>query len=360
VSGLALELPAADLEALRFKVKKLTDDRPGTYRMLDASGRILYVGKAKALRTRLLSYFRAKYPGDKAARILHATADIQFEPAPSEFAAALSELTQIRAHRPTFNVAMNRTKRHGFVVLTDEVAPRLIATSSPERHLGRTYGPLPSPTRLKEAVRTLNDLLGMRDCRADMPVHYAEQGELFAEPRRAACPRFDFGSCAGPCAGLVSETEYRSRGEFAAAFLEGRTVSPIGKTIAEMQARSDAGDFERALHWRQKFEALEWLIASVARARVGEDALSFVYREPGDRGAAMAYLIIRGEIRAVYPDPVTPIEREAFEGVVRDQLALDQPEVGRVEPERLHQRLLVASWFRTHPDAWRRTTPLSN
>ena len=70
--SLALPLPATDLEALRFRVKRLADDRPGTYRMLGADGRVLYVGKAKALRTRLLSYFRASYPEDKGARILHA------------------------------------------------------------------------------------------------------------------------------------------------------------------------------------------------------------------------------------------------------------------------------------------------
>src|SRR5688572_20542417 len=101
--------------------------------MLDASGKVLYVGKAKALRTRLLSYFRASYPEDKAARILHAASDIRFDPSPGEFAAALTELQLIRTHRPPFNVAMNRNKKHGFVVLTDEPAPRLLVTATPER-----------------------------------------------------------------------------------------------------------------------------------------------------------------------------------------------------------------------------------
>jgi excinuclease ABC subunit C len=356
VTSLALALPAADLEALRFRVKRLADDRPGTYRMLDASGRVLYVGKAKALRTRLLSYFRASYPDDKAARILHAASDIRFDPSPGEFAAALTELSLIRTHRPPFNVAMNRNKRHGFLVLTDEPAPRLLMSTTPERHRGRVYGPLPSPNRLREAVRVLLDLLALRDCRADMTMHYAEQSELFSEPRRAACPRFDFGTCLGPCAGRITAATYHERAQAAADFCEGRSIRPLDRIVSEMTARADSGDFERALYWRNRFEALEWLMGTMARTRAAVDALTFVYRDPGERGDARAYLIIRGEVRASYPDPSTPLEREAFAGVIRDELAVEPGPIGRVDPAKLHQQLLVMSWFRNRPDAWRRTS----
>lgn len=358
MSSLALALPATDLEALRLRVRRLAEDRPGTYRMLDATGRVLYVGKAKQLRTRLMSYFRAEYPHDKAARILHAASEIAFDYAPSEFAAALNELKLIRKHRPTFNVAMNRSRQYGFLVLTDEPAPRLLPTASPERHPGRVYGPIPSRRRAQAGARVLSDLLGLRDCRADMPVLYAEQGDLFAEPRRAACPRFEFRTCLGPCAGLVVESSYREQAELAAAFCDGRSVRPVDRIITEMTTRSDAGDFEGALRWREKFEALEWLLAATTRARTTLELLTFVYRDPGSNGDARAYLIIGGEVRACYPDPVSPIEREAFAAVVRDEREKPAPMTGRISPERLHERLLVMSWFRTRPDAWRRTQPL--
>jgi excinuclease ABC subunit C len=202
------------------------------------------------------------------------------------------------------------------------------------------------------------DLLGIRDCRADMPVHYADQQDLFAEPVRAACPRYDFGTCLGPCAGLVSEPAYRERADIAAAFCEGRSIGPIGRVVHEMGERAEAGDFERAAYWRGKFESLEWLLAAVSRNRASLEALSFVYRDPGARGDARAFVIVRGEVRACYPDPVSPIEREAFAGVVTSELAKTPEPIGRVSPERLHQRLLVMSWFRNRPTAWRWTTPL--
>ena len=253
---------------------------------------------------------------------------------------------------------MNRTRRYGFLVLTDEPAPRLLSTSSPERHRGRLYGPLPSPARTQQAARTLSDLLGLRDCRADMPMQYAEQADLFNEARRAACPRYDFGTCLGPCAGLVTEREYRERAEAAAAFCDGRALRPVDRVVAEMTSRGDASDFEGALRWREKFETLEWLLAATTRARAAIDLLSFVFRDPGAQGDDRVYLIRSGEIHACYPDPVSPLEREMFAGVVREACARPPSPPARVDVERLQERLLVLHWFRTRPEAWRRTVPL--
>lgn len=357
VSRLALPLPSADLAALRFRIRRLAPDRPGTYRMLDPAGRVLYVGKGRSLRKRLLSYFSARFPDDKQARILHAAADIRFDPSPSEFAAALTELALIRKHRPPFNVAMNRNRRHGFLVVTDERAPRLLATVSPDNLSGRIFGPFPSPARLRNAARVMSDLLGLRDCRASMPIQFGEQSDLFQTPTRAACPRFDFGTCLGPCAGLTTGAAYHSRAEAAAALCDGRDIEPLPRVIEAMTASAASGDFDRAIHWREKFEILEWLLATVSRTRAAIDALTFVYRDPGSHGDARAHLIVRGSVLASYPDPTTPLEREAFSAVVREKFS--EPAL-MPDAEQLHQRLLVMSWFRRHPESWRRTVPLTD
>ncbi len=350
--------PCADLPVLRQRVRALAENRPGIYRMVDATGRVLYVGKAKRVRNRLLSYFNARYPDDKAARILGAASNISWEYVPSEFAAHLAELHEIRRHRPAFNHQMNRRRRAAFITVSEDAAPKLAVTAATGRRGVRYFGPYPSPGRAAAAVRILNDLLGLRDCRDRLPTVFAGQGDLFDAPRQAACPRYDFGTCAGPCAGLVTEAAYQARALAAVRFLAGAALQPLDQVIARMTAASDADDFEAAARWRDRFEQLEWLLAASARARAAIQLLTFVYRDVGAFGDDRAYLIRHGLVRASYPFPTTPIEREAFRAVVAEELGRPVPPAGFLDAGTLDEMLLVMSWFRRHPDALRRTEPL--
>jgi excinuclease ABC subunit C len=355
---MALALPVGDLDALRQRVGKLAENRPGVYRMLDPSGRVIYVGKAKKLRTRLMSYFRAPYPEDKSARILHATQDIEWQYVPSEFAAYLTELRHIQRFRPVFNVHLNRVRRATFIKVLDGPAPKVYHGGAITDKDSVGYGPFYSPGRVAEALKTLNDLTGLRDCAASMPIVFAEQGDLFAPTRQAACLRHEFGSCTGPCAGFVTEAEYDRRIDTACAFLEGRTIEPIDQVVEAMSAASAAHTFEQAARWREKFEQLEWLLAAIARARSAVELLSFVYRDPGVFGDDRAYLIRGGVVKATFPYPTTPIEEEAFAAVVSEEL--DQPQPATTVPRKsVDEIMLVMSWFRRHPEALRRTISLA-
>lgn len=357
---MALPLPATDLESLKVRVAALAENRPAVYRMTDHQGHVIYVGKAKKLRPRLLSYFRAAYPEEKAARILYASADIEWQYVPSEFAAYLQELRQIKRYRPKLNVKLNRTRRVTLVKVLGGNAPKVYTGPGMARNDLACYGPFTGQRRLAEAIRTLNDLLQLRDCAAAMPMVFAEQGELFSEPRQAACLRHELGFCAGPCAGLVAEAEYLLGIETARAFLEGRTVQPIDLVVEAMQQASQAQDFERAASWRRKFEDLEWLMAATARARAAVELLTFVYRDPGDFGDDRAYLIRNGAVRLSFPYPTTPIEVEAFKAAVREDLATEPAGAEpRLPREDIDEVLLLLSWFRRHPEALRRTTPLA-
>jgi excinuclease ABC subunit C len=349
-------LPSTDLDQLLNRVKAVAENRPAVYRMCDPTGRVLYVGKAKRLRTRLLTYFRARYPDDKAARILYAAGDIQWNYVPSEFAAYLNELRQIRQYRPYFNHKGNRTRRSVLIKIAGGPAPRVYGGASLARGDVRCYGPFPSLARMLEAVRTLNDLLGLRDCPSSVPMLFAGQGDLFDTPRQAACMRHEFGFCSGPCAAQVTETDYRRRVETAVAFLEGRTIQPIDRVVAAMQEASQAARFELAARWREKFEQLEWLLASTSRARSAIDLLTFVYRDPGDFGDDRVYLLRRGMVRASFPYPVTPIEDEAFRAVVREEASRGESASGPLPLDSIDEVLLMMAWFRAHPDALRRTT----
>ena len=350
-------LPSTDLDQLCRRVRALAENRPAVYRMFDATGRVLYVGKAKRLRTRLLTYFRASYPDDKAARILHAASEIRWDYVPSEFAAYLGELRQIRKFRPHFNYKGNLTRRSVLIKIAGGPAPRVYGGGTVAREDVRCYGPFRSMARTMEGVRTLNDLLGLRDCAATMPVMFAGQSDLFAEPRQAGCLRHQFGFCTGPCAGFVSEREYRRRVDTAAAFLEGRTLQPIDRVVAAMQEAAASAQFELAARWRTKFEQLEWLLAATSRARTAVDLLTFVYRDAGDFGDDRVYILQQGVVRASFPYPATPIEHEAFRAVVAEEMSQPVAPAGPLPLESIDEVLLMMAWFRAHPDALRRTTP---
>ncbi len=340
----------------------VAENRPAVYRMIDPRGRTIYVGKAKRLRTRLLSYFRARYPADKASRILHAAADIEWQYVPSEFAALLGELRDIQRHRPIFNVKLNRVRRSAFISVTGGPAPKLAWGSRPPGGGTRVrcYGPFSSRDRVAEGVRTLNDLLGLRDCAINMPMVFAEQGDLFGGRHHAACLRHELGACTGPCAGYVAAAEYQDRVETAVAFLEGRSIEPIDRVVAAMQQAGRDQAFEQAARWRDRFEALEWLFAAANQARAGIDLLSFVYHDPGMYGDDRAYLIRQGQVRASFPDPKTPIEIEAFRAVVRTEVTRPTTVRGPLPRDGLDEILLITAWFRQHPDALRRTTSLEH
>ena len=352
----AASLPSTDLEQLRQRIRALAENRPAVYRMTDALGRIIYVGKAKRLRTRLLTYFRAEYPDDKAARILYAASDITWDYVPSEFAAYLGELRQIRRFRPHFNHRGNVTRRSVLIKVSGDVAPRIYAGAAVARGDALCYGPFRSLGRTLDAVRTLNDLLGLRDCAAEMPAVFAGQGDLFDQPRQAGCMRHEFGFCSGPCAGFVAQWDYRRRVETATAFLEGRTLQPMDRVIQAMQEAAAEARFEMAARWREKFEQLEWLLAATSRARSARDLLTFVYRDPGDFGDDRVYVVRQGVVQAAFPYPSTPIEHEAFRAVVAEEAARPVPAAGPLPLESLDEILLLMSWFRAHPDALRRTT----
>ena len=362
-----LAAPANDsLEQLHERVKAAAQRRPGVYQFLDQSGGVFYVGKAKDLRARLLSYFSAPWPDSKSAHLIRAAADIAWHYQPSEFAALLEELRLIARLRPFSNVRGNRAQqRMIFVKLTGGAAPKLKVTEQTADRTARYYGPFQSGWRTAESIRVLSDLLKLRDCAQDRPLRYADQADLFGASEPAGCLRHELGTCLGPCAAKCSGDAYRAAVAQAAAFLDSQAVAPIDRVLDAMADASDGRDFERAALWREKLEALEALFAAVSRLRAATEALSFVYgvrdRTPAREGGGhddRVYLVHRGLVRAVAAWPRTPIERDAFAAAVDH--AAGQTAAGpaaRTAPE-MDELLLVMSWFRQHPEEFESTTPL--
>lgn len=351
--------PVTDLEALRELVKVGTQDRPGTYRFLGSEGEVLYVGKSKQLRTRLLSYFRAEWPHDKGARILWRAARIEWEYQPSEFAALLRELRLIKQLRPRYNWMMKRDARHYcFVKLTPGVAPKLTVTrdaSGDER--GVYFGPYLSAGRVGDALRELSDVLGLRDCANDVRMHFRDQEELpvLAMPRTPGCIRHEIGKCLGPCVAAVTERVYTTQLSLARAFLDGTSDRPLEALSARMQAHSDALEFERAAQARDKLQRLELLRIQLEKLRFAVETLTFAYPVTGHGNETRVYLVKRGTVRADLKLPVTRREQLEFAEWSRRIFHTPERPTRQVPTHEIDELLLLSSWFQRNPEEFART-----
>lgn len=342
-----------DLARMRSVVREGAQDRPGVYRMLSADGEIVYVGKSKRVRSRLLSYFRCAYPEDKGARIIREATMIDWEYTPSEFAALLSELRLIKRLRPRFNVAMKRDARHyAFIKISRGAAPKLLVVrGAGSEDGGIYYGPFVGAQRIGDAVRELNDALGLRDCSLEQKMYFADQGDLFGVPARTpGCIRYEVRKCLGPCIAACTVDAYRERLTMARAFLEGADEGPIERLRTEMQLASDRMQFERAASLRDKLHRLEALRDQFGRLRFAVETLSFLYTVRGHEGDDRMYLIRRGRVRAEVTPPRTARERRAVDALVESVYAPPERSTGSVPTHEIDELLLLSSWFRRNPD----------
>jgi excinuclease ABC subunit C len=343
---------------MRAAVRADAKDRPGVYRMVAQDGEILYVGKSKQVRTRLLSYFRCAYPEEKGARILRDAHAIEWEYTPSEFAALLAELRLIKRFRPRFNVAMKRDARHySFIKVTRGPAPKLLVVRGAGSEDGGVYyGPFNGASRVSDAVRELSDALGLRDCSLDTRMHFSDQQELFTQElyqivsRTPQCIRHEIRKCLGPCVGGCSAAEYDERLRLARAFLDGSDDGPLDTLREQMEACSEALEFERAAAYRDKLQRLEVVRAQFARLRFAVETLSFVYTVPGADGDDRVYLIRRGRVREEHPAPRTARERTRLATRVREVFTPPERDSASVPTHEIDELLLLSSWFRRFPD----------
>jgi excinuclease ABC subunit C len=348
----------ARVDQMLAHVKDEARERPAVYRMISPDGEIVYVGKAKRLRTRLLGYFRAAYPAEKSARIIREAGAVAWDYQPSEFAALVEEMRLIKRFRPRLNVMMKRDARHfAFIrVTTGAAAKFMVVRGAGNDEHGTYYGPFHGAMQLEDALRELNDVLGLRDCRLDMPIFFSDQVELPVVPARTpGCIRHEIGKCLGPCVAGVTQRKYRARFKAARDFLEGRHDAPVETLRAAMEESSEKLEFERAASIRDKMLRLESLREQFERLRFAVESLSFVYTVPGFGGDDRAYVIRRGRIRAELPAPVTPEERAALAVRAAEVFAPAALKSATVPAHEVDELMLLSSWFRKYPDQLERT-----
>lgn len=343
---------------LRDEVRAGALNRPGVYRMVAETGVVLYIGKSKRVRTRLLGYFRAR-EDEKAWRIMREARKLEWEYVPSEFAALLLELEQIKRHRPPYNVRAKRDALYSFLRLTPGPAPRLHVVRRVADDAASYFGPFRGGARIVEAVRELNDALSLRDCRTATPIHFSDQAELFDLARTPLCVRHEVRRCLAPCAGLCSEVEYAGRVEQARRFLHGEADDPLRELESRMLDAAGRLEFEHAAAVRNRIGRLEMLRDEFLRLREATERLSFLYAVPGVEGDHRVYAIRAGTVRGVFPAPRTARQRRKLLAAMAAHYALPESPAQSNTRQRVEEILLVAHWFRTHPNEHARAYPRS-
>jgi excinuclease ABC subunit C len=341
----------ADLAAKRKLVRQQSPTVPGVYGMLDPQGELIYVGKSKALRDRLLSYCSESEPESKSRRIMDRAARLLWEVWPDEFAALLRELELIRRWRPRFNVLGQPGRlRRTYVCLGRGPAPYAYLASEPSPRAEWFFGPLPGVSRWHQTVRRLNDCFLLRDCSDRVPIIFLDQRQLFLQERVPACLRYDLGTCLGPCAGRATSHQYADRVHQAAEFLRGNDLSVLAELQQAMAVAAAMQQFERAATIRDAWTELTRLHGQLRSLRDAQQHYSFVYPLAAYHGRVTWYFVRQGRVIASSAAPNDRRKAARCQHLLEQVYAPDRSSGALPGQEDLDVLLLVAGWFRHHPD----------
>lgn len=337
--------------SLGHAVRETCPRKLGVYGMLDPHGELIYIGKAKNLRQRLLSYFRSKSRDPRAGRIVAQARAIVWEVNLCEFAALHRELELIRRWRPRCNVqGQPQRGQFAYVCVGRKSAPHVFLARRPPRQILAAHGPVAAGKRAAEAVRRVNDWFQLRDCPQAQEMVFAEQMELFPVLRAAGCLRHEIGTCLAPCAGACSQRAYGTRVRQARAFLAGSDLSPLQNLERDMAAAAAVHQFERAALLRDRLVAMRWLHEQLARMRQAQADGALVYPAPCHDGRLLWYLIRGGRTVAAVQAPCCPESSKRAAALLRQIYGSDLRASEMPVFEHLAGVFLVAAWFRRHPD----------
>jgi len=240
------ERPAATFDAT--ELLKSLPHRPGVYRMFDAAGGVLYVGKARDLRKRVSNYFQKSDHEYRIAAMVSQIARVDVTVTRSEGEALLLENNFIKAHEPRYNILYRDDKSYPYICISGDAYPQLRfhRGSLDKRH--RFFGPFPGAGAVREGIATLQKVFQLRTC----------ENTVFAN-RSRPCMLHQIQRCTAPCVGRISEAEYREDVEGASLFLRGKASEVMTRLQAQMEEAAGKLEFERAARVRDKIARMQML-----------------------------------------------------------------------------------------------------
>lgn len=283
---------------LQHKVD-LLPERPGVYLFSDASGRILYVGKATSLRDRVRSYFRGgRHLSAKVLRMVREIADLDHIVTDTEVEALILECNLIKKHRPRYNIRLRDDKNYPYLrVSVEETWPRLTITRSARSDGARYFGPFTQSAAVHETLHVLRRAFPFRTC----------SDARLRQHRDRACLHYFIGRCPGPCAGHTTPEAYRETIRQLVQFLEGRQGDLLEGLRREMEAAAERLEFERAARLRDRLRALERVVErqKIVSDRLGDHdviALARAAAGEGEEACVQVFFVREGKV----------VGREAF------------------------------------------------
>lgn len=260
--------------------------RPGVYLFRDAEGEIIYVGKAKSLRPRVRSYFRASAQSLKTQELVRHVDDVETIIVGSETEALILEANLIKEHHPRFNIQLRDDKRYPYIKVTrNEPFPRVFVTRRLDDDGSRYFGPYTSVGSMRDALEIIKHLYTVRSCRYDLPREAPER----------PCLDYHIGRCLAPCVGYQDESSYGAMIEEILKILDGDTEGVRQRVEERMREASVDLEFERAARLRDAASALDALARQqrVEKLRGGDYDVVGLARD-GAMAAAVVMRIRRG------------------------------------------------------------------
>jgi excinuclease ABC subunit C len=240
---------------------KTVTSQPGVYRMYDAGGTVIYVGKAKDLKKRLTSYFRGNLASRKTEALVAQIQQIDVTVTHTETEALLLEHNYIKLYQPRYNVLLRDDKSYPYIFLSADTHPRLASHRGAKHAKGEYFGPFPNGYAVRETLSLLQKVFPVRQC----------ENSVYRN-RTRPCLQYQIGRCLGPCvAGLVSEEEYAQQIDYVRLFLSGKDDQVLNQLVGRMENASRDLRFEEAARLRDQIQAVRRVTEKQFVSNQGDD-----------------------------------------------------------------------------------------
>lgn len=230
------------------KVVATLSNSAGVYRMINTAGKVLYVGKAKNLKKRVISYTHTHRLPNRLQRMVSETSSMEIVTTATEIEALLLESNLIKKLQPQYNVLLKDDKSFPYILLTAHEFPRIQKHRGPKTVKGRYFGPFANVMAVDETIMSMQKLFYIRNC----------SDSMFYE-RDRPCLQYDIKRCTAPCVGKISSAEYQEFVNNTKAFLHGKNDYVQKQLAAHMQNASDSLEFEKAAKYRDSIRLLTQL-----------------------------------------------------------------------------------------------------